>query len=84
MRRCSHKTRRAHLPYECKRLEAYCQMTVTYEVGGSSGGGHLDIDFYVSAGSLGRNHGPLLPYSCVHTRACPSAIAHTAGHRSRW
>jgi len=23
------------------------QMTVTYEVGGSSGGGQLDIDFYV-------------------------------------
>jgi len=27
-------------------------MTVTYEVGGSSGGGHLDIDFYVSAARL--------------------------------
>ena len=23
------------------------QMTVTYEVGGSTGGGHLDIDFFV-------------------------------------
>jgi hypothetical protein len=30
------------------RAPADTQMTVTYEVGGSLGGGQLDIDFYVS------------------------------------
>ncbi|CAD6566911.1 MAG: p24 complex component [Tremellales sp. Tagirdzhanova-0007] len=35
---------------ECyfENLESQDRMTVTYEVGGSSGGGHLDVDFYVT------------------------------------
>jgi hypothetical protein len=35
------------------------QMTVTYEVGGSSGG-HLDIDFYVSEQSRRIDPGPMV------------------------
>lgn len=36
------------LAAHCAELELTEQMTVTYEVGGSLGGGHLDIDFYVT------------------------------------
>lgn len=38
------------------RLKLTFQMTVTYEVGGSSSGGHLDIDFYVSVARLAQPH----------------------------
>ena len=47
-----------HCTHNSCSAETHGQMTVTYEVGGSSGGGHLDIDFYVSAA------GPRSPRCC--------------------
>ena len=43
---------------ECffESLQPQDKMTVTYEVGGSTGGGHLDIDFYVSGLPVLRLH----------------------------